>query len=88
VKITKRQLKRIIKEEKSKLLNEQEDRVSPDFVFELQEVYDRLEAMHSNLPSGGSGLQFETATKAADALANAMEQLDIAIEEASGLETY
>jgi len=88
MRITRKHLQRIIKEEKHKLLNEQEDRVSPDFVFELMEISERLEAMHSNLPSGGSGLQFETASAAADALANAMEQLDIAIDAAGGLETY
>tara|TARA_Y100000034_G_scaffold24257_1_gene28222 strand:- start:513 stop:776 length:264 start_codon:yes stop_codon:yes gene_type:complete len=87
MKITKSRLRRIIKEEKRKVLHEQYG-VNPELVYELTEIYDRLEAMHSNLPSGGSGLQFETAAMAADALANAMEQLDIAIDAAAGLETY
>jgi len=87
MKITKQQLKRIIKEEKHKLLNEQGG-VNPELVYELQEIYDRLEAIHSNLPSGGSGPQFESSAGAADALANAMEQLDIATGFVGDLETY
>ena len=87
MKITKRQLKRIINEEKHKLLNEQGG-VNPELVYELQEIYDRLEAIHGNLPSGGSVPQFEAVLGAADALANAMEQLDIATGFVGDLETY
>ena len=78
MRVTKRQLKRIIKEEKRKVLHEQHG-VNPELVYELTEIYERLEAIHSELPAGGSGPQFEPVAGAADALANAMEQLDIAI---------
>jgi hypothetical protein len=86
MRVTKRQLKRIIKEEKTNLLNEQYG-VNPELVYELTEIYERLEAIHGDLPAGGSGPQFESASGAADALANAMEQLDIAIGFVGELET-